>query len=153
MVESQLRHGIVGWGGAYTNSPNKLDITQKWFIEIIFKKNIKYPRKKLFDETDIWDIRKLNDISRYDSSWYKRLKIWLFLGSTGLFLWISLSVRSTPAPKQIHVIMISSTRYDTNIQYLTWICAELDTRSFWCWWRNTFDDRTCLCFSSRSIVC
>lgn len=59
LVESLIRYGIVGWGGAYNNILKKLEIQQKWFIKIIFKKNIRYPTEALFNETGLWDIRKL----------------------------------------------------------------------------------------------
>lgn len=59
LVESQLRYGIIAWGGAYDNHIKKLEIVQKWMLKIILKKEYTYPTELLFQLAEVLDIRQL----------------------------------------------------------------------------------------------
>lgn len=59
LVESQLRYGIIAWGGAYNIHIKRLETTQKWILKIIYGKEITYPTDDLYNLAKVLDIRQL----------------------------------------------------------------------------------------------
>lgn len=59
LIQSQLTYGIIGWGGVNNNYLKNLEILQKWFLKIIFQRNIAYSTNILYEESKIFDIRQL----------------------------------------------------------------------------------------------
>ncbi|CAH1111970.1 unnamed protein product [Psylliodes chrysocephalus] len=59
LVESHLQYGISDWGGMYTCHSKNLEVIQKFFLKIIYKRNKTYPTENLFQETSIFSLRKL----------------------------------------------------------------------------------------------
>lgn len=59
LAESQLRYGIIAWGGAYNCHIKNLEIVQKWILKIIHKKEINYPTDALYKLANVLDIRQL----------------------------------------------------------------------------------------------
>lgn len=59
LVQSQLTYGIIGWGGVNNNYLKHLEIMQKWFLKIIYSKNITYPTNDLFNLSKKMDIKQL----------------------------------------------------------------------------------------------
>lgn len=59
LVQSQLSYGIIAWGGVVDSYLKKLEVIQKWILKIIFKKEYTYPSEALFEEAEVFTIRKL----------------------------------------------------------------------------------------------
>ena len=59
LVESHINYGILGWGGVNKTVLNYLELTQKRIIKIIYKKDILFPTDELYNETRLFDARKL----------------------------------------------------------------------------------------------
>lgn len=59
LVESQMRYGIIAWGGAYNAHIKNLETIQKWILKIIYNKNILYPTDALYKLSNILDARQL----------------------------------------------------------------------------------------------
>lgn len=59
LVESILRYGIIGWGGAGVSYLTPLQNLQKRFLKIIYGKNILYPTELLFQNSELFSIRQL----------------------------------------------------------------------------------------------
>ena len=58
-VESQLRYGILAWGGAYNSHLKNAETLQKWVLKIMYRKEIMYPSDNLFQLACVLDIRQL----------------------------------------------------------------------------------------------
>lgn len=48
LIESIIRYGIVAWGGLYSSALHKLEILQKYFLKIIFRRSRIYPTELLY---------------------------------------------------------------------------------------------------------
>lgn len=59
LIESQISYGIIGWGGVLTSHMRALEVLQKWFLKIIFNREITYPSNELFTEAGVMDVRQL----------------------------------------------------------------------------------------------
>lgn len=59
LVEPHIRYGIIGWGGVMNVYLNKLELTQKRIIKIIYNRELTYPSDLLYQETSILDPRQL----------------------------------------------------------------------------------------------
>lgn len=59
LIQSQLSYGILAWGGVMTSHLVDLEILQKWFLKIIFKKSMIYPSDELYKLAGVMDIRQL----------------------------------------------------------------------------------------------
>lgn len=59
LVESHIRYGLLVWGAASKNHIKPLEIMQRRFIKMIYRKNNRYPSDKLYQESLILDIRQL----------------------------------------------------------------------------------------------
>lgn len=59
LVESRLNYGILGWGGAASCHLLELEILQKRFLKIIFKRDMLYSTNLLYQEAQILDIGQL----------------------------------------------------------------------------------------------
>lgn len=59
LVESRLSYGILGWGGIANSHLKKLEILQRWFIKVMFKKERTYSSELLYSEARILDIRQI----------------------------------------------------------------------------------------------
>lgn len=58
-VESQLRYGILAWGGAYNSHLKNAETLQKWVLKIIYGKELAYPSDNLYQLASVLDIRQL----------------------------------------------------------------------------------------------
>lgn len=59
LVESRIRYGVLGWGGMAKTHLKKLEIMQKWFLKIIYKKDYTYPTELIYMETRVLDVRQI----------------------------------------------------------------------------------------------
>ena len=59
LIKSQLTYGIIAWGGAMNCYTKGLEIIQKLFIKIMYKKSYRYPSNNLYSETKLLDFRQL----------------------------------------------------------------------------------------------
>lgn len=59
LAQSILKYGIIAWGGASKSVMNKLKITQKLILKIIFNKPFRFSTDSLFAESNIFDLNKL----------------------------------------------------------------------------------------------
>lgn len=59
LVESHIQYGIVAWGGTYKNHLKQLEVIQKLFIKIIYRRERTYCSDLLYKESDLLDIRQL----------------------------------------------------------------------------------------------
>lgn len=59
LVESQLKYGIIAWGGAYNTHIKNLENVQKWILKIIYRKNRNYSSEALFQLAKVANIRQL----------------------------------------------------------------------------------------------
>lgn len=59
LVQSHLSYGIITWGSLHNNYMKKIVISQKWILKIIFNKEFRYPSDKLFQESQLFDVRQL----------------------------------------------------------------------------------------------
>lgn len=60
LVESHLGYGIIGWGGVSKTYLKSLEIIQKRFLKLIMCRKNRYPSEALFEETQVYDLRKLD---------------------------------------------------------------------------------------------
>lgn len=63
LIESRIRYGILGWGGVAKTHLKKLEILQKRFLKIMFRKDFTHPTDQLYQEAEVLDIRQLYFIS------------------------------------------------------------------------------------------
>lgn len=59
LVQSQLRYGIIAWGGSYQNHLNKLNILQKNILKIMYHKPKTYPTEEIFRISNVLPIKQL----------------------------------------------------------------------------------------------
>lgn len=59
LVESILNYAITIWGGTYKNAVNHLSTCQNSIIKVIFKKEKLFPTLKLYNETELLNIKYL----------------------------------------------------------------------------------------------
>lgn len=59
LIQSHLSYGIIGWGGVTNNYLQNLNNMQKWFLKIIYSKDILYSTERLYNETKKLDLRQL----------------------------------------------------------------------------------------------
>lgn len=59
LIQPHINYGILAWGGIMNNYLKKLEITQKWLLKVIYKRNYTYPTTTLYEETEILDQRQL----------------------------------------------------------------------------------------------
>lgn len=57
LIESRLQYGILGWGGVVDIHQKKIEILQKRFLKIIFKKPYRYPTDELYREAKCFDLK------------------------------------------------------------------------------------------------
>ena len=59
LIESQLKYGIIAWGGAYNTHIKNLEIVQKWILKIMHRKEMTFPSDTLFQLAKVATIRQL----------------------------------------------------------------------------------------------
>lgn len=59
LVESHLRYGINAWGGALKTHLFPLEVMQKRFLKLVYKKDATYSSDALFSEAKVMDVRQL----------------------------------------------------------------------------------------------
>lgn len=52
-----LQYGILAWGGAYDNVFNSIEVLHRKLLKTIFKKNLRYPSRLLFEEEDLFNTK------------------------------------------------------------------------------------------------
>lgn len=57
LIESRLQYGILGWGGVADIHLKKIEILQKRFLKIIFKRPYRYPTDELYREAKCFDLK------------------------------------------------------------------------------------------------
>jgi len=58
LVESIISYGIIGWGGAFENTINHLQICQNQIIRLLLNKDRMYPTKNLYAELNVLPVKK-----------------------------------------------------------------------------------------------
>lgn len=59
LAESIMRYCIITWGGLYNTLLHNLEVIQNTLIKILFKKEKRYSTELLYDNTGLFNIRKL----------------------------------------------------------------------------------------------
>lgn len=59
LAESKIRYCIIVWGGLYNKHLQIIQTIQNSLLKILFKKDIYYPTVKLYQELNLFDVRKL----------------------------------------------------------------------------------------------
>lgn len=59
MIESLLKYGIIGWGGANKFNIKPLIQVQKRFLKIMYERSYRYPTDLLFNESEVLHIRQI----------------------------------------------------------------------------------------------
>lgn len=59
MVESLLRYGISAWGAAFPTNMSVLNVTHRFILKVMLKKNRLYPTESIFNDLKLFDLAQL----------------------------------------------------------------------------------------------